>query len=96
MRRIVGRAYRSKRNGILGPWRMAGLDLDSCLFDNCHVSCSWRLKRRFLIQNVIFLDCSHLGSASATLALALLAFVTYCCLVMNEAFTDGFSLRDSL
>lgn len=27
MRHIVGRTYRSKRNGILGPWRMSGLEL---------------------------------------------------------------------
>ncbi len=46
MRHIVGRTYRSKRNGILGPWRMSGLELDGCLFDNCHVSCSWRLRWR--------------------------------------------------
>jgi hypothetical protein len=45
MRRVVGKTYHSKRNGFLGPWRMAGLELDRCRFDNCHVSCSWRLRR---------------------------------------------------
>jgi len=62
MKHVVGKTYRSKRNGILGPWRMSGLELDDCLFDNCQVSCSWRLQRRFLIQNVTFLNCGHIGS----------------------------------
>lgn len=62
MKRVVGRTFHSKRNGILGPWRMAGLELDDCVFDNCYVSGSWRLQKRFLIRNVTLHNCSQIGS----------------------------------